>query len=150
MKFHAFPPACVKHQTAAVRPSHCHAQCQRASHRSSAFNSPRVFVPKNNGSEVLKGLAVFAMPRSGDFPCQFKVILGNELALIQPTGASTGSLTPPALLTAASGTESQQTVRSQKPRAFFWEKKTYERRPMMQGDISRGHSAWHVFLVPNT
>lgn len=103
---------------------------------------------KITGSKVLKELAVFAMPRSGDFLCQFKVSLGNELALIQPTGASTGSLTPPALLTAASGTKSQQTVRSQKPRAFFWEKKTYERLPMMQGDIS--NPGWHVFLVPNT
>lgn len=77
-------------------------------------------------SKVLEELPGFPTPRSTDFLCQFKVILSNELALVQTIRTLTGSLTLPCLLVAASEAKclsAYYTLGSQMRIAFIWEKK---------------------------
>ena len=105
MKLHVSLPAYTQHKTAVARLSRCRAQCHRASHRFVlCLTAHDYFQLKITCSKVLEELAGFHTPRrSVDFLCQFKVILGNELARVQTTGTLMGSLTLPALLMAASG-----------------------------------------------
>lgn len=109
-------------QTAAARPSRCRSRCRRASHRFSLCLTARdYFQLKITCSKVLEELAGFPTPRrSADFPCQLKVILGNELALVQTTRTLMGSLTLPALPTAASGAKCQYVLGSQAQSACIW------------------------------
>lgn len=104
-------------KTAAVRLSQHHARCHRASlclRFSLCLTAHDYFHLKITHSKVLEESSSFPMPRrSADFLCQFKVILGKELALVQTTRTLMGSLTLPALLTAASGAKCQYPHRSQ-------------------------------------
>lgn len=138
MKSHMSPPARTEHKTAAARLYRCCARCRRAAHRFSLCLTARdYFQLKITCSKVLEELAGFPTPRrSADFLCQFKVILGNELALVQTTRTLMGSLPLPALLTAASGATCQYTLRRQTQTAFIWEKKTYLHCQIIQEEIS--------------
>lgn len=143
VKSHTSPPVHTEHKTAAARLSRCHAQCCRASHRFLLCLTARdYFQLKIMYSKVLEELVGFPTPRrSADFLCQFKVILGNELALVQTTGTLMGYLTLPALLMAASGAKCQYTLRSQTQSAFIWEKKTYQHCQIIQEEIC--NPGWH-------
>lgn len=143
VRSHTSLPACTERKTAAARLSRCCGQCCRASHRFSlCLTACDYFQLKIMCSKVLEELAGFPMPRrSADFLCQFKVILGNELALVQTTRTLMGSFTLPALLTAALGAKCQYMLRSQMQSAFIWEKKTYQHCQIVQEDIS--NPGWH-------
>lgn len=157
VKSHTSPPVHTEHKTAAVRLSRCHARCYRASHRFSlCLTTCDYFQLKITCSKVLEELAGFPMPRSStDFLCQFKVILSNELALVQTTRTLMGSLTLPALLMAASGAQCQYMLRSQrrvlssgKRKPINIAKLSKRTSPTLAGIIKA--FAKHAFVAQNT